>query len=250
MGFYEEIAERYDDMVGGPGRREAARELAEWLAESRGVRRALDVACGTGLHAIALARRRVEVVAADASAAMLARARAAAAEAGVGADIQWLHRPMETVSQAAPGPFDAILCLGNSLPHLLTGAQLDAAVRGFRDLLAPDGIVLVQILNYNRIFARRERIVGATRRGDTVYVRFYDFLDEAVRFNVLELTWRQGRCEHALHETELRPYRMRELRNAFTAAGFGPPALYGGLDRRPFDPARSDVLMLMAHRDD
>ena len=67
---------------------------------------------------------------------------------------------------------------------------------------------------------------------------------------MLKLTWRGDRCEHVLHETTLRPYRWRQLRDAFAEAGFPPPALYGGLDRREFDSARSDSLLLVAERGD
>lgn len=248
MSFYDSIAGEYDEIVDGAGRSQAAGSFAAWLAGSHGVGRALDVACGTGLHARALAERGVGVVAADASAAMLREAKAKSVEAG--GSIEWLHSPMETVSQAATGPFDAIVCLGNSLPHLLTDAQLQAAIRGFRALLAPAGVAVVQILNYDRILDRRERIVGVTRHGDTEYVRFYDFLPARIRFNILELKWRDDQCEHTLHQTELRPYRARQLSDAFSDAGFQRPALYGGMALDEFDRSSSEGLLLVAHRAD
>jgi len=245
MGFYDSIAGRYDDIVGGVARSDAARQLAAWLIESRGVRRVLDVACGTGLHARALAERGVQVVAADASQAMLQEARGKAG--GPGRHIEWLHAPMETIAQSTTGPFDAILCLGNSLPHLLTDTQLHATIRGFGTLLAAGGIAVVQMLNYGRILERQERIVGVTRSENTEYVRFYDFLPENIRFNVLELHWQDGRCRHKLHQTELRPYRAQRLCEAFTDAGFRRPKLYDGWDFSEFDRSVSDGLLLVAH---
>ena len=185
------------------------------------------------------------VVAADASAAMLQQAKGQTG--GDGTPIEWLHSPMESISQMTAGPFDAIVCLGNSLPHLLTDAQLQETLRGFRSLLAPTGIVIVQMLNYERLIDRGERIVGVTRRGSTEYVRFYDFLSETVRFNILELIWQDDRCEHKLHQTTLRPYRASSLHDAFTAAGFEPPELYGGMDWGKFDSANSQSLLLVAH---
>ncbi|HAU36799.1 MAG TPA: hypothetical protein DCX07_03665 [Phycisphaerales bacterium] len=244
MGFYDEIAGSYDEIVAGAARADAARRLAAWLTKSHRVRRVLDVACGTGLHARALAERGVQVVAADASQAMLREARKQAGEAG--RHIEWLHAPMETIAQSPAGPFHAILCLGNSLPHLLTDAQLHATIRGFRALLAAGGIAVVHLLNYDRILERRERIVGVTRSGDAEYVRFYDFLRENVRFNLLELHWRQGRCRHKLHSMELRPYRAQRLCEAFTGAGFRPPKLYDGWQFHEFDRSVSEELVLVA----
>ena len=240
-GFYDGIAEQYDAIVGSAARADAARRFAAWLLDTYDVARVLDVACGTGLHARALAERGVRVVAADASRSMLDKAREQA-----GQRIEWLHAPMETVSKRTSGPFQAILCLGNSLPHLLTDAQLHATVRGFKALLAAGGAAVVQLLNYDRILQRRERIVGVTRSENTEYVRFYDFLPETVRFNVLELHWTQDQCEHKLHQTELRPYRSRQLSEAFTDAGFRRVGLCDGLEFNEFDPSTSDGLVVIA----
>ena len=244
MGFYEGLAEQYDDIVGGTKRLEGAGKLANWLVESHHAKRVLDVACGTGLHARALAERGVQVVAADASEAMLREAIADTDDAG---DlIEWVHAPMEEIAQKAAGPFDAILCMGNSLPHLLTDEQLRATVHGFRALLARTGIAVVQILNYDRILNRRERVVGITRNGDTEYVRFYDFLPERLCFNILELTWQGDKCEPTLHQTELRPFRAAELCAAFAEAGLSEPKLYDGLRFNEFDSEESDGLLLVA----
>jgi SAM-dependent methyltransferase len=247
MGFYEEIAGSYDEVVGRAGREDAARRLVDWLICERGVGRVLDVACGTGLHAGLLAERGVAVTASDASEAMVAQARRRLGPTA--GRIRWLHAPMEDVAAEAHGPFDAILCLGNSLPHLLTDEQLDRAVRGWRGLLAPGGVALVQWLNYGRILERRERIVGVTREGPTEYVRFYDFLEERVRFNLLILRWEAGRCGHELHETTLRPWRPEQVGSAFEEGGFARPAFHGGMPEARFDPHESEVVMLIAARD-
>lgn len=244
MEFYDGIAGQYDDIVGGAKRLEGARKLANWLVESYHAKRVLDVACGTGLHARALAERGVEVVAADASEAMLQEAKAHIGD--VGDLIEWVHGPMEQIAQSVAGPFDAVICVGNSLPHLLTDERLRATVQGFRSLLASTGIAVVQILNYNRILNRRERIVGITRHGDTEYVRFYDFLQDRICFNILELAWQGDKCAHTLHQTELRPYRAAELCAAFSEAGFGQPKLYDGVQFNEFDSEKSDGLLLVA----
>src|SRR5207249_4094362 len=63
--------------------------LLEILALRRAkARRLVDLACGTGAAAVALARRRFEVTGVDASAAMLERARARAARWGVAVDFR------------------------------------------------------------------------------------------------------------------------------------------------------------------
>ena len=82
---------------------------------------------------------------------------------------------MQELAEKVPGPLDAALCMGNSLPHLLTDADLSAALESFRRVLRPGGLLATQVLNYARVLARGERIVGIDRHGERLYVRFYDF---------------------------------------------------------------------------
>ena len=244
MDFYEAIAGDYDVIVNADARRQSAERIAQWVTEDLHAHRVLDAACGTGLHVRALTQHGAEVVAADISKAMLQEARARSGNADE--HVRWVHAPMQEVSAEVQGPFDAILCLGNSLPHLLTDEDLDATLSGFASLLTGEAAAVLQLLNYQRILTRGERIVGVTRKGDSEYVRFYDFLPELVSFNILELTWRNDECEHRLHQTRLRPFRAEELCEACGRAGLDRVDLYEGPSLKPFDPAASDVLMLVA----
>lgn len=67
----------------------------------------LDVGCGTGRHAIELARRGYRVTGIDLSSGMLAEARRKATAAGL--DVAFVHA--DAATYAAPAPFDAVICL-------------------------------------------------------------------------------------------------------------------------------------------
>ncbi|MEU4119792.1 class I SAM-dependent methyltransferase [Kitasatospora sp. NPDC028055] len=97
-----------------------------------GARRALDVGCGTGRFARALARRGLEVDAVDRDEAVLAAARGSSAPAAVH------YRQSDlTALQLPPGHYDFISCLA-SLHHL----PLDTLAR-LREALAPGGVLVV-----------------------------------------------------------------------------------------------------------
>lgn len=67
----------------------------------------LDVGCGTGRHAIELARRGYRVTGVDLSAGMLEQARRDAEAAGV--QVQWRHE--DAAAFAVEQPFDGVICL-------------------------------------------------------------------------------------------------------------------------------------------
>lgn len=246
MNFYDDIAGQYDQIVDQSDREASAREFAAWLVAAHRVTSGMEVACGTGLYARAMAELGVHVVASDISQPMLDQAIALSPVTIP--PVRWLCASMQDAPRLAPGPYDALWCMGNSLPHLLTDDDLQASLAGFRDVLTPGGVLAVQLLNYDGVLAQRERVVGAVRLGDREYVRFYDFGPGLVMFNILELHWQAGKCSHRLHQTTLRPWRSGELQAALQAAGFAKVELLSGQDRSPFDLKASPTLLCIATR--
>lgn len=242
--FYRGLAENYDAMTRFQQRLPGERAMLSGWRELWQFDRALDTACGTGLHAIALAQLGVNVTAADLSPEMLAQARENATTAGV--TIHWAEAAMEGLGPAVAGPFDLILCLGNSLPHLLDDQALAAAFAGFHRLLTPGGHLLLQLINYEPVLAAQRRIVALNREGEREFIRFYDFGAELLRFNILEIDWLQQPPAHRLGSVPLNPWRLAGLQPALTAAGFGAISLYGDMQRTDFDPLGSPNLVIAA----
>ena len=158
-------------------------------------------------------------------------------------------------------PFDALLCLGNSLPHLLTPVDLAIALLDFAACLRPGGLLLIQNRNFDAVLLRGERWQEpqAHREGATewLFLRFYDFEpDGTLTFNLVTLR-REACPEHSegagewrqqVRATRLWPQRRDDLVAALAAAGFGDIACWGDMQGAPFDPDRSPNLVLTARR--
>ncbi len=246
MGFYEEIAADYDHLTRFQER--LAREtkiMIRWIARYH-FRSAVDVACGSGLHAIILAQLGVRAVGADLSETMIEQAKRHAAEFQVAVD--WVVAAMEDAPPHIKGTFDAVLCLGNSLPHLLTQGEFETAIRNFAKLLCAGGVVILQLLNYQRIISREERIIGIHRHGDTEYIRFYDFLPYLIQFNLLTIKWKPQAATHTLHSTCLYPYQADDLTSVLLRHGFREIELFGDMNFQPFDADASPNLVIVAKK--
>ncbi len=205
------------------------------------------------MHAIAVAQHGHLAAGADLSAEMVSRARLNAAAAG-----EPLHFEVagfgELASTFGAGKFDALLCLGNSLPHVLTAELLSAALVDFAALLRPGGLVLIQNRNFDAVLRTRARWMEpqAHREGDSewIFLRFYDFdPDGLITFNMLTLK-RTGNAAWQQRHTSsrLRPIVQGQLIPALAAAGFGQICSYGSLAGEPFDPASSGNLVIAAYR--
>lgn len=107
----------------------------------------LDVGCGTGRVAIELARAGYEVVGVDLSAAMLAQAelRRAALPSGVAARLRFLEADMANLELGRV--FRLIVTPFRVFQFLLTPQAQRKALLGFRDHLAPDGILVLDLFD-------------------------------------------------------------------------------------------------------
>jgi glycine/sarcosine N-methyltransferase len=254
--FYDALADDYDRFVNWQGRLAHELPFFEHLFAEQGVQRLLDAACGTGHHAIALAQRGYQAVGADLSRAMIHTAQRNARAAGV--DVQFLVAGFVDMARLG-ATFDAVLCLGTSLPHLLTAQAVERALADFAAVLRPGGLLVIQNRNFDRILARRDRFMDPqTHRdgsGEWVFVRFYDFHPETITFNMIRL--RRASCtsrelsqpwNQTVEATELRPILQHELAGALAHTGFARHIFYGSYDRSPFDPDTSGDLIAVATR--
>jgi SAM-dependent methyltransferase len=150
--------------------------------------------------------------------------------------------------------FDAAICLGNSLPHLLSGAAVAEALSDFSAVLRPGGLLVIQNRNFDRVWRKRERFMPPQSHqdstGEWIFVRFYDFHEELLTFNMLRLQRAAEGWSQSVEATELRPVFSKDLVSTLASTGFNPVTLYGSYDGSPFEPAASDDLIAVAVRSD
>jgi len=262
--MYEGFSADYDRFVDWDERLAVELPLIERQLQAFDALRVLDAACGTGMHALALAKRGYEAVGTDASEGMIDRARENAAAAGR-TDVRFEVARFGELSESlelSPVPhgegqrsasrFDAVLCLGNSLPHVLTPPDLSATLADFATCLRPQGLLLIQNRNFNAVLADYDRWMGPQSyhdgKTDWLFIRFYDFdPDGLLTFNVLRLRRREGGdWEQEIGSTRLWPLTEEELVPAVRTAGFDDVTRYGNMGGDRFDAANSPNLVIAA----
>lgn len=250
--MYDSLSSDYDRFVNWQNR--LAVELPFILEQLQQIdaRSVLDAATGTGMHAIALAQLGYQAAGADISSGMIARARHNAATAGV--TVRFEVSGFSTLAHTfSLNSFDAVLCLGNSLPHLLSPTELSAAVLDFAACLKPGGLLIIQNRNYDAIMVHHDRWMEPQSHleGDTdwIFQRFYDFNpDGLLTFNMITLKRvGQGSWSQKVDSSLLRPLLYDEITTVLSSAGFESPRLFGNMSGIPFDPDTSPNLILLSH---
>jgi SAM-dependent methyltransferase len=105
------------------------------------VRTILDIGCGTGGHALPLARRGHALTGVDQSPQMLARAAEKAAEAGV--ELELVEGDMRTVRTGAT--YDAVIVMFAVMGYQRTNDDVRQALRTVREHLRPGGLVVFDV---------------------------------------------------------------------------------------------------------
>ena len=258
---YDDFSQDYDRFVNWRSRLQAEIPFVETrlgeLGQPEGVKPAiLDAACGTGMHAIELARRGYRSAGADLSCLMVEKARLNANEAGVDVvfkPVGFMHLD-ETFKDKKIYPFDALICLGNSLPHLTSEEDIRMALADFGACLRLGGLLVLQNRNFDAVMAKRERWIGpqSQKEGDKecLFLRFYDFdADGLITFNIVRLSrendapWTQK-----LSTVRLFPLMQAQLTRLLEESGFTDLRYYGIMDEVAFDPETSENLVAVARK--
>ncbi len=247
--FYNRLAEVFDVMTDWESRLAYEMPFLKRTLESHSARTVLDTACGTGWHSISLAKEGYTAVGCDASPAMIERARVNALRSGV--RVRFEVADFTRLGSFSEG-FDAILCLGNSLPHLLSQDELTDAFHQMRARLTRGGVLILHDLNYDLRLKTRPRFFSANGSADTLVWRFADYGSEFITFHTALFERSQaGQGRGAswsvrVNSTLQRPLLARDLDGALRQAGFGNIQHYGGLDGSAFDIDKSGDLVIIA----
>jgi SAM-dependent methyltransferase len=235
--------QRYE-LIDWPRRLAGERAILEWLLQDVPSRRVLDLGCGVGRHARLLAGMGCEVVGIDGSEEVLAVAQ----DEGIPESVQLLLAEMGAVEMAVRGHFGAAICLGNTLPYLLSAESLSRMLVGLRRRLLPGAPLLLQLLNYDRIFAGAATTLPAevipSEQGDLEIVRQVEPREDGIVVHTTSAS-REGESV-ATHTNLLRGWRRKEVEALLEVARFSVRETYGSMQKSDFEQGESPELVLIA----
>lgn len=227
LDFYADIADDYH-LIHANWDESLARQAADLngiigAQLGPGPHRLLDCSCGIGTQALGLAALGHRVRATDISAQLVARAEREAQSRGLALDFGVTD--MCDLGAQVEGEFDVVLSCDNALAHMLDDNHLDRAVAGMVAKMAPGGLLLASIRDYDALLAERPHSAPPsaydTPSGRRVVFQLWDWEDAR---NIYRLTLfilrRRGEGWTMRHsESRLRAVTREEVSAALDRAG-------------------------------
>ena len=228
-GLFASVYDQWQQTYGAEYAHLVAPHVDERLAQLLGgpPRNLIDLACGTGTHALRQVSRGVAVTGLDLSKAMLAAARAKARAAGLALTL--VHADMRTFN--LPKPVDAVTCLYASLNHLAGPAELALTFERVAAHLHPGGAFVFDLNTRAGFEALWREPVTDRGHGLTIDRRYvWDDQEPWVAMH-LTIERRSGETvERGRSVLRARWFEDREVRTALRQAGLALA------DCMPFNP--------------
>lgn len=237
--YAQDFVARWDRLVGWKARADSEGDFFISMLRRQGARRVLDAATGTGFHAVSLAEAGFEVVAVDGAPTMVDKARQNLTERDL--DVPCHVADWRRLDEVVTGPFDAIVCLGNSLAHLFDRADLEATLHKFAAVLAPGGLLVLDQRNYDAI------LDDTLEKMDQSYCCCGGGASVTLDAQGPELVRIHYRIGDAQYQIETHPWRSATISEALEASGFTDIETWGDYSR-DYDPSRVEFLIHSARK--
>lgn len=229
MEFYSEFSKNYDKIFPLNSKKlKLIDNTFKNLKEKREDIKLLDVGCGTGSYALALAKKSYQIKAIDLDAEMISIAESKMKEDRVEVDFYRLGM-LNLKEKFKADSFDGIYIIGNVLVHLKK-EEIKEFLALAAELLHENGKIFIQIVNYHRILELNlDGIPTIYSRDDSVrFERNYDY-NEKENIIYFKTKLIDHFDDQILSENEIKLYPLckSELEADLKAAGFKVEKRYG-----------------------
>lgn len=203
--------------------------------------RVIDIGCGHGRHAIALAERGPDVIGVDFAIALLNRARHLSA--GLRTQVRWIRGDMRRLPLRSACAGAAILM--DAFGFFETEEEHNAVLREAARVLTTDGRLGLKVVNGGLVLDTFRETDREERAGTVVSVSRTLTLDPPRMRERIRISGSRG---HGEYERRQRLYRVEELRAAVEHAGFAIVGVFARPDGSTFQSTASSAIWIVGQR--
>ncbi len=205
----------------------------------------LDCACGPGFQLHMLSELGLKCYGSDLSTDMLA----VAMHRAEGRDIVFKQEDYRSLQHSWDMKFDMIICMANSIRHMLTEDDTVAALSSMYERLNDKGILVIDN-GYadNLINARPKVLPGRIHREQAFYFILEYPNDQEIIFNILQVKKTPDSFDHSFESIRLNAMKKADYERCLGRLGFKSIEYYGDFDCLCFNPESSNRMIAVAQK--
>jgi SAM-dependent methyltransferase len=244
--FYEQLAPLYHLKVDWDKRLPKETALFDLLFVHHDISAVCDLGCGDGGHAREIVKRGAVYIGIDSSARMIRMAKTKQARRK---GVDFLKGDMLRLPVKYKGMFDLVLLLGNTLPHILSGADLKMLIENVSRLLSPHGRFVIQTVNPEMLKTKRVHFLPPKLAENRVlFAPFYARQDKHWSFLMPIYIIEQGKIiSHNTLETRLKFWLRSEIAAA-ASHDFKVAHAFGDAGLTPYIRTKSENMILIMEK--
>ncbi len=244
MEFYDRFVDKYDVLVSYENRVKREANFYDYLFKKHNISTVLDCACGTGHHVMMLKNMGYNIKGSDLSPAMINKARTNLKENNL--DIPLKISDFKDLHKKFGKRFDAVICVGNSLPHLLTDEDLTLALNEMSEVLNENGILILEQRNYDKLLKDKKRFFPVAFRENDVFFYVLDFFPSEIIFNIININTSTQTLDS--YTTKYNALKMDKLKELLHTSGFQVIELYEDYDFAKFNIKTSERPIILCSK--
>lgn len=264
--YHDWIAKHFDMAIGMESRLTPEIESLTELFKNNNIEKVLDMGCGTGEHAIALAKKGFKVVGIDNSQLMfnIAKEKWNALPQALKENVQFIQGDyVGKLKEISNGEFEAAIFMGGMLGHMAKTYQ-EVLGELNRVLSRKNSLIVAQVANFDKSI----KVKGRLHKFDIVKSHlspnwehaYYWFCDPPrkkggnITLNAAILDFNGTMwTTKSMNSVQVVPFHKEELVKVFKKSGFPKTSFYGikiweKLFENRFKPLESDYLIAVAKR--
>lgn len=221
------LASRYTWMCGDfVSRVEQTRKWFDSLGLSPS-KTALDLGCGSGIQSLALAKLGIHVTAVDFNESLLNELEKSANQL----PIQTVHADLLELEAQFPqdAKFDAIVCMGDTLPHLPNRDSVEKLIQNSWQLLAPGGFLILEFRDLTTALMGEDRLIPVRLDDDELMLTFLEYVPSQVIVNDMALVRNGGKWE--LSKSSYPKLRLAPSEISACVESLGAASLHASIQR-------------------
>lgn len=224
MSFYGDLSKFYKYIF--PAKEPQLSFFKKHFRE-HGVKKVLDVACGTGEYTREFAAWGMKSYGIDIQREMIEIARERAKKEGLPAFFEtadMLNLPYHDEE------FHGVICIGNSLVHLLQEEEILKSLQEMYRVLVGGGLIIIQTVNYDRALKQNVRQLPTitNKTMGIEFKRYYHFRDDGnIDFCTVLSIENEGQKSEHKNTVILKPLLRSNLNSLLMEAGFKEMQYFG-----------------------